>query len=278
MIFMSRYMPYVESVGTPLIIALALPFVAMLVDRLLDEVEREARRAQYAETSISVMAHDLGNPLTVLSSSIEMLEEPDITSEQKEILLRAIHRNSRALQRLLDEFREFPHLEADIPVEIVNFTDIVHDIIEFYARPISEKHNKTLSSNLQPVKVVGAEARLSRMTRELLTNALKYTPSGGQVKVTLESGKQAILQITDDGWGIEKDELAYVFDLNWQSSDADRSSVSGTGIGLFACKAIVEAHGGHIEVASQKNKGSTFTVYLPLFDEAAALSPASKSV
>ena len=117
------------------------------------------------------------------------------------------------------------------------------------------------------------------MTRELLTNALKYTPPGGQVKVTLESGKQAILQITDDGWGIEKDELAYVFDLNWQSSDADRSSVSGTGIGLFACKAIVEAHGGHIEVESQKNKGSTFTVYLPLFDEAAAtLSPASKSV
>lgn len=265
LIFLSQFMQDPTSVGTPIIIAVALPFTALLVERLLDEVEREAQRAHFAELSLSAMAHDLGNPLTVLSVSLELLDRKgEMPPEQRETLLRTIRRNTRTLQHLLDEFREVPHLNEAVSMEMVNLHSLVHDVVELYARPTCDRHNQTLHANLQPVEVFGAPSRLGRMTRELLTNAMKYTPPGGHIKVTLHANEWALLRVSDSGWGIKKEDLSHVFDQNWRGPTASQESVSGTGLGLYICKKIVENHDGRIEVESEEGKGTSFTVHLPL--------------
>jgi signal transduction histidine kinase len=274
LIFLSQFTPDPTSVGTPIIIVLALPFTALLVERLLDEVEREAQRAHLAEISLSAMAHDLGNPLTVLSISLELLDRKgEMPPEQRETLLRTIRRNTRTLQHLLDEFREIPRLNEAVSMERVNLHSIVHDVVELYARPMCDRDNQTLHANLQPVKVFGAPSRLGRMTRELLTNAMKYTPPGGQIKVTLQAGEWAILRVSNSGWGIKKEELAHIFDQNWRGSTVSQQGVSGTGLGLYICKNIVENHGGRIEAESEEGKDTSFTIYLSLPKTAATHSP-----
>jgi signal transduction histidine kinase len=274
LIFLSQFMQDPMSVGTPIVIAVVLPFTALLVERLLDEVERETHRARLAEISLSVMAHDLGNPLTVLSISLELLDrKEEMPPEQSETLLRAIRRNTRTLQHLLDEFREVPHLNETVSMETINLHSIVHDVVELYGRPMCDRHKQILHADLQPVKVIGAPSRLGRMTRELLANAMKYTPPGGHIKVTLQADEWAILRVFDSGWGIKKEELAHVFDQNWRGSTASQQGVSGTGLGLYICKNIVENHGGRIEAESEEGKGTSFTVYLPLPKTAATRSP-----
>lgn len=259
----------IEGFVPAIVVAMALPFTATLVERLLDEVEKEAKRARYAETSLSVMTHDLGNPLTVLSSSLEMLEE-DLPPEQRDTLLRAIRRNTNALRNLLDEFREFPYLDRPVSMHMADFRGLVHDVIELYARPLCKRRGQTLRADLRPVEVVGAPSRLSRMTRELLTNAIKYTPRGGHIKVNLYAAEDwAVLRVSDNGWGISEEEISYVFDQHWRGSGLYGQKVTGTGLGLYICKRIVDGHGGRITVESQEEEGSTFTVRLPLPDAAA---------
>ncbi len=274
LMFVGQFLSDWQSLGIPIIMALVLPFTAVLVEQLLDEVEKEARRARLAESSIDIMAHDMGNPLAVLSASLEMLEEPELALEQRETLMRAIRRNSRTLRNLLDEFRDISRLDMAVPMEKVNLQSIAHDVVELYARPMCAKRGQKLQAGLQPVEIIGAPSRLSRVMRELLTNAMKYTPRGGLIEVTLYAADQAILRVSDNGWGIKEEELARVFEQHWRGSNAPQENAGGRGLGLFICKSIVESHGGYIEVESQENKGSTFTIYLPLPETAADLSPA----
>jgi len=264
LLLVGQFIPDPLEIGTPMIIALALPFTALLVERLLDEVESEARRARLAENSIDIMTHDLGNPLAVLSASLDMLEEQKDSPDQGEILMRAIRRSTRTLRHLLDEFREIPHMDQAAPMEMVDLTGIVQDVIQLYARPMCKRHGLTLHSDLQSVEIVGAPSRLSRMTRELLTNAMKYSSTGGHIEVKLHADEQAVLQVSDNGSGISEEELPYVFEQHWRGSAASQKNVSGRGLGLFICKKIVGNHGGRIKVESRKDQGSAFTVYLPL--------------
>lgn len=270
LLLMGQFMPDPWMVATPIVIALVLPFTATLVERLLDEVEKEAHRARLAETSIEIMTHDMGSPLAVLASGLEILEEDELPPEQRESLMLAIQRNTGTLRRLLDEFREIPHLDQAARMEMMDLHRIVRDVVDLYARPTCEKRGQTLHAHLEPVEIVGNPSRLSRVTRELLTNAMKFTPRGGHIEVTLHAAGQAILRVSDNGWGFKEEELAHVFEQYWRGSSASAGLTSGTGLGLYICKQIVESHGGRIEMESQEDKGSTFTIYLPLAEATTA--------
>ena len=129
-------------------------------------------------------------------------------------------------------------------------------------RPTYAATRVHLAGELTPTRARADVHRIEQVTLNLLSNALKFSPTGGTVTVTLKATRQAaVLEVADRGVGIPADELPHVFDRFWRGSGAARSS--GSGIGLAVVRALVEAQGGSVEVESEPHKGSRFTVRLP---------------
>ena len=124
--------------------------------------------------------------------------------------------------------------------------------------------------NEDQAQVVGDPDRLKQLLLNLVDNAIKYTPAGGEVKLSLERDTQWVrVSVADNGMGIPADDLPKIFDRFYRvdkarARDDSNGSIGGTGLGLAIVKWIAEAHGGRIEVKSEVGKGSTFTLWLPL--------------
>jgi signal transduction histidine kinase len=122
----------------------------------------------------------------------------------------------------------------------------------------------TLRSNT-PITMVGDKGRLRQLFLNLVDNAVKYTPSGGSVTLALErQGNEAVFEVSDTGIGIPQTELGKIFDRFYRVDKARSRELGGTGLGLSIAKWIVELHRGSITVTSEPQKGSTFTVHLPI--------------
>jgi signal transduction histidine kinase len=140
---------------------------------------------------------------------------------------------------------------------------VVDGAVDLY-KEVAETRGVTLTLDpaAGPVTVLGDRARLEQVAANLVDNAIKYTPSGGTVAVSVQRDTTARLQVRDTGIGIPADELPRIWDRLFRG---DRSRTErGLGLGLSLVKAIVEAHGGTVAVDSQPGAGSTFTVSLPL--------------
>jgi two-component system sensor histidine kinase BaeS len=120
-----------------------------------------------------------------------------------------------------------------------------------------------ISSELEPLEIVGDSERLAQVVTNLLTNAIQYNQPNGEVRLKLSrQGGLAVLEISDTGQGIAPEDLPHVFERFFRA-DKSRSNGGNAGLGLSICKAIVEAHGGTIEVASEESAGTKFVVRLP---------------
>ncbi|MFZ5918588.1 MAG: sensor histidine kinase [Chloroflexota bacterium] len=267
LICLSDYLSRPGDMLTPAIIALALPFTSVLVERLLDAVEQESRRAQHAETLVQIMAHDLGNPVSTVCASLEILTQTDLPPGESDGLIENIRQSTQLLRYLLDEFRRLPGPSAKLTMERLRLDVLVREAVELYAGFGCHRRGQTLHVDVEPVTVLGSRSRLSSLLRELITNASKYTPSGGEIRVSLRADGQAVLRVSDNGWGLAPEEAALVFEPGWRGDQACQDKVPGTGLGLYIVGRIVKQHGGRIEVQSQPNQGTIFTILLPLIKE-----------
>ena len=128
--------------------------------------------------------------------------------------------------------------------------------------PQFEAAEVELETHLAPAVVDGDEQRLAQVTRNLLVNALKFTPAGGRVEVVVEvSDGTARFAVSDTGTGIAADELPHVFERFWRGAGAH--GTAGSGVGLAVVDELVRAHGGSVTAGSEVGRGSTFTVELP---------------
>jgi signal transduction histidine kinase len=131
-------------------------------------------------------------------------------------------------------------------------------------QPLAEERGVKMVAEVAPLEITGDPERLAQVVTNLLTNAIQYNRPGGEVRVQLELlAGLAVLTITDTGQGIAAADLPRVFGRFFRA-DASRTGAGNAGLGLAITKAIVEAHGGTIEVASEENTGTTFTVRLPV--------------
>lgn len=239
------------------------------------DAEREKRReaeltARTREQVLGVVAHDLRNPLHLITATIEMLEEPGLTPERRRELLNVTVRAVTHMRRLVADLLDAVRIQSGrltLDREVLSVGAIVDQAEEMH-RPMAVERGISFEVRaLDRDRRLGVDrARIQQVLGNLLGNALKFTAAGGSVVLEAAGGSDSVIfRVRDTGVGIPAERLPHVFDQFWQGAPADRR---GVGLGLAIAKAIVEAHGGTIAVESIVGKGSVFTVRLPVREAA----------
>ena len=224
---------------------------------------------------IALVSHELRTPLTSIRGYLELLlegEAGELNDEQRRFL-GVVERNAHRLLHLVGDLLFLAQLEAgrlNLELGATDLGALASEAVEA-ARPLAEEKNITLTLATGPTPLLaGDHARLGQLFDNLLSNALKFTPSGGRVDVRVRSTKDgAVIEVRDTGLGIPAEEQKHLFERFFRSSIAAEQAIPGTGLGLAITKAIVDAHGGRIVVASDAGKGTTFKVMLPVGQAAA---------
>jgi two-component system OmpR family sensor kinase len=216
-------------------------------------------------------SHELQTPLTILKGEMEVaLRSPRTPEEYERVLesgLEEIDRISHLVEGLLLLARaEAGVLRLDLrPVELKQLAQEICEQMQVVADDHSIRFNQSL---LEPVSLLGDREHLRRLLLNLLDNAIKYTPAGGNVTLSLQAEKDwASLRISDTGIGLSQDEQQRIFSRFYRATEMRSRDEKGVGLGLSIARSIAEAHGGRIQVESTPGQGSTFAVFLPRTEE-----------
>jgi signal transduction histidine kinase len=241
---------------------------ALLRARAFD-AQREARReaelvAQARSDVLGVVAHDLRNPLNLISSTTSLLLDEALPLEQQRQMLQIGRRGVRQMDRLIEDLLDATRLQAGrltLALTDVDVGDLVRQVEET-CRPAADQHGVTLAVEARAdARIRADEGRLLQALGNLVGNALKFTQRDGRVVLVAERAPDGVVfRVVDDGPGIPADALPRLFDRFWQARDGDRR---GAGLGLAIAKGIVEAHGGRIWVESTPGAGSVFSFAIP---------------
>ncbi len=208
-------------------------------------------------------SHELRTPIAVLISETQTMLSRDRRPDEYRESMSVCLETAQKMRRLTESLLELARLDAGqdkLRMERNNLPAVVLECVEF-VRPLATERNVHIHCDLKPVEAVCDASRMAQVVINLLTNAIKYNKEGGSIHISTSANDgTAILTVADTGLGIASHDLPRVFERFYR---ADKSrSTGGNGLGLSICKAIVSAHGGTIDVASEENKGTTFTVVL----------------
>jgi len=257
-----------------------LAAVALHRAEALDNERRARAEAESAvrtrDAVVSIVSHDLRNPLMAILGSADLLLE--LTGEghdTERTQLATLKHAADSMNRLIRDLLDVTRLESGpLPVQRthVNLMDVVDDVVDMFQIVVRARHLTLQRDGPQELPMVlGDRDRLAQALSNLVANAVKFTPDGGQVKITIEAHANGVhAYVRDTGPGIPQDQVPHLFDRFWQAS---RNDSRGLGLGLSIVKAIVEAHGGSVHVNSVLNEGSTFCVRLPRADVQALPRP-----
>jgi histidine kinase len=228
----------------------------------LEQVESMRRRL------IGDVTHELRTPLTAIKGSVEGLMDGVLPGTED--TYQEIHREAERLNRLVDDLQELSRVEAhayELDLRELDVSALIKTVTKRMQSQFDEKR-VMLTTNLpaQSIYVHADEDRIVQVLTNLVGNALNYTPTGGQVTISVESaGKQARFSIRDTGIGIPLEHLPHIFDRFYRVDKSRSRAHGGSGIGLTIAKHLVEAHGGEIWAESAgEGKGSVFMFTLPL--------------
>lgn len=226
---------------------------------------------QARDAFLSIAAHELKTPLTSLLGYAELLHRRltrNPVAEERELrLLNVIVDQTRRLNRLIGVLFDLSRLQtgqftiARSPLDVVALTARIIGEVQ----PTLERHQLHFAPPATPIYIIGDDLRLEQVLQNLLQNAVKYSPNGGTIDVSLTQHHDWVrLVVRDQGMGIPAEALPNIFRRFYRAANAERRNDGGMGVGLYVAQQIVELHGGHIDVESVEGRGSTFTVWLPL--------------
>jgi signal transduction histidine kinase len=272
-----RLVQLVALAGAGLGVVIAVPAGLFLARRAMRPIDAAFRRQR---TFVADASHELRTPLTLIRANVELAQRlpdtPASTSSELGSILEEIDRMTRLVNDLLLLTRvgetsvTEPHMEVDLL-----------SVVQKTATSMREKA-RVLGISLamhgaESLVVRGDPDRLLEATQAILNNALMYTPAGGSVGVSVDRhGHTAVVRVTDTGIGIAPEDQPRVFDRFYRADAARTRSTGGTGLGLTIAKAIIEAHGGSIELRSALGKGTEVRLMLPLM-HAADAEPMSRT-
>ncbi len=267
-----------EKIG--FLIACAVVWVFVLITAILDFIFfwiMQKKRNKNLKKSplhdprdqvLSEVAHELKTPLTVIRGSVEVLADGAVPAEQYpeyyNRILREIDAMTKLVSDLLDSTRKHAALRFDPqPTDLVALGQGVCDDLKAMASASGVELRFEAKKEF-PLLMLDPD-RIGQLAVILLDNAVKHTPSGGKVILSLDQdSRQVVLRVLDNGSGIDSEDIPHIFDRYYKAPVVRGGLASGTGIGLSVAKKIVELHGGTIEVKSKIGKGTLFTVRLPL--------------
>ena len=219
---------------------------------------------------LHVVSHDLGTPLTVIHGHIGMLEELIGTPESEAAMresLAIMRRNTRRLEMMLKDLTELARIEGgqlQLQRESIALPSYLWNFLQRSA-PVLDLVRIDLQVAEDVSQVLADADRLDRILTNLLSNAQKYADPGTPIRISVcRQGDQVVVAVSDQGKGIAPENIPHLFQRFSRAKDERRAT--GTGLGLYITRVLVEAHGGHIQVKSQVGKGSTFTFTLPVAD------------
>ncbi|MBI2812336.1 MAG: HAMP domain-containing histidine kinase [Candidatus Melainabacteria bacterium] len=223
---------------------------------------------QRKQEFLSMISHDMRTPLTNVQASLEFVLESQLQplSEQTEEWLQRAYQNVETVLSLINELLEIERIEGSgltLVYSDARLSDIIRRSIDS-VRAVAVQHSITIIEPKSTGYLKCDEDRLIRVLVNLLANAIKFAPSGSTVTVDCKKTSQWLeISVQDEGRGIPAELLKTIFERYKQVNIDDARKLGGSGLGLAISKAIIEAHGGVIDVTSELNKGSKFVVSLP---------------
>lgn len=244
--------------------------MAIVNARLYQETKRRVEEmVQLSEVKnrvISMVTHDLKTPLTSIQGFVEMILTRHPSPETMGHYLDIVQQETARLIRLVNGVLEFASFEAGglkLVVRPIFLDELIRSVIPTFALR-SSKHEIIFTPLTQPTKVLADSDMITRVLDNLLSNAMKYSPVGGEIRISSRvNGNFVEVDIEDQGIGIPAEKLSQLFEPFFRVSSPATKSIRGTGLGLANVKYIVEAHGGLVAVKSKEGKGSVFTFSLP---------------
>ncbi len=222
---------------------------------------------------VASVSHEFRTPLTSILGYVELLIDDDPQDHQLSSL-DIIHRNSGRLLTLVSDLLAIRQGQLAVSMNTVDVVDLVQTCISA-AQPRAAAAGVVLQGTLPDSLLASVDGpRLGQVLDNLVSNAIKYSPDGGQVTVALDSVDGGLsCSVEDTGMGLGSADLAVVFDRFFRATSVRNTSIPGVGLGLSICKEIVEAHGGTIHVTSVLGSGTTFTFHLPAPVSSRAVNP-----
>ena len=245
-------------------------FISGLVAVLHDTTEQEKEERE-RRLFVSNVSHELRTPLTSVKSYLEALDEGALSEPVAPDFIKVSLDETNRMMRMVTDLLHLSRVDnatSHLDVELINFTAFITFILNRFDKmrgPDEEKKYELVRD--YPITSVWIEIDTDKMTQvidNILNNAIKYSPDGGKITVTMKTtDDQMILSISDQGLGIPKQDLPRIFDRFYRVDRARSRAQGGTGLGLAIAKEIIKQHKGFIWAKSEYGKGSTFTIVLP---------------
>jgi chemotaxis family two-component system sensor kinase Cph1 len=230
--------------------------------------ERAERLSREKDEMVTMVSHDLKTPMNVISLSFDFIQRyhPSEAAPVQRMVERGV-RAVKMMENLVTNILDVAKIEAgtlDLVLKPENAIELIKESVEMSA-PVAQQKGVQLVTVLEPddgtYKAYCERFRINQVLGNLIGNALKFTPEGGKVNVSVDKGETELqFRVSDTGVGIHPDHLERIFDRYWQAEDTKRL---GTGLGLWIAKGIIEIHHGRIWVESEAGAGSTFCFTLP---------------
>jgi two-component system CheB/CheR fusion protein len=256
------------------------------------ETERILRRRaddlvtadRHKDEFLAMLAHELRGPLAPLRNVVTLLRADSVKPGDKERMLQVMDRQIHTMARLIDDLLDVSRMtlsQITLRTQPSELAEILRRGTEQNEPAVQAKQQRLhLSLPLEPVHVLGDPIRLEQIVSNLVSNASKYTPEGGEIWVTLaleisaDGSREAVVVVKDSGIGIDADKLPHVFDLFMRATRAIDQKYGGLGVGLTLVRRLTELHGGTVYAHSDgEGKGSTFTVRLPALPQRVDAEP-----
>lgn len=227
-------------------------------------IERLYRVFESQKQFVADASHDLRTPLTVIQGNVDLLKRNLGEADRRESL-RAIEAESKRMSKIVDDLLLLAEIESG-QIERQEEVSLREIVLEEFKRAQQLAGNREIViGRLENLSINGDTYKLKQLLGNLTDNAIKYTPEGGTITLSLfQDDDWARLEVADTGIGISPEHLPRLFDRFYRVDKARSRAGGGTGLGLAIVKGITEQHGGKVTVISEPSKGSTFTAWLKL--------------